>query len=193
MFLVEQTGIPSSVLPLAEFRAHLRLGTGFSDDAIQDAVLERALRAAIAQIEAQCAKAVLIRDFVWTLGAWRDLGRQTLPRAPVRSVDELAILNLDGTREVVDPARYIVAQDTHRPAIVSRSFILPQIPIGGHAEIAFQAGYGATWSELPADLSLAILSSAAAQYEDRTAHGAMPPGVAALLSPYRQPRLLGGF
>ncbi|PZX17714.1 putative phiE125 gp8 family phage protein [Palleronia aestuarii] len=193
MFLVEQTGIPASELPLPQFRTHLRLGSGFSDDTIQNAVLESALRAAMTQIEGQCAKAILIRNFLWTLGAWRDLSRQTLPRAPVIDVNELAIVNLDGTREVIAPNRYTLVRDTHRPAIVARGFMLPQIPIGGHAEIGFRAGYGANWREVPSDLGLAVLSLAAAQYEDRVASGALPPGVSAILSTYRQPRMFGGF
>ena len=39
MMLVEETSVPADVLPVAGFKAHLRLGSGFSDDAVQDAVL----------------------------------------------------------------------------------------------------------------------------------------------------------
>ena len=31
MMLIEQTSVPLSALPVAEFKDHLRLGTGFSD------------------------------------------------------------------------------------------------------------------------------------------------------------------
>ena len=52
MMLVEETTVPMSALPVAEFKDHLRLGSGFSDDGIQDALLDAHLRAAMAAIEA---------------------------------------------------------------------------------------------------------------------------------------------
>ena len=47
MMLIEETTVPEAALPLAEFKAHLRLGTGFSDDDVQDPVLPGFLRAAL--------------------------------------------------------------------------------------------------------------------------------------------------
>lgn len=193
MFLVEQAQVPASVLPIEEFRAHLRLGTGFSDDTVQDQLLERTLRAATAQIETLCGKAVFRRTFVYTLNAWRDLSRQVLPRAPVTALSELSIVDLDGVRNVVPAEAYALQVDLHRPALVARGFVLPQIPIGGRAEIVFEAGYGVSWIEVPPDLSVAVLSLAAALFEDRAAEGKVPPGVASMLAPYRANRLLGGF
>lgn len=193
MFLVEQSELPDSVLPIAEFRAHLRLGTGFSDDTIQDPVLASTLRAAIARVEVLCAKAVLQRAFVWTLHAWGDLGRQVLPRAPLVDATDLSIFEPDGTREVIAEGRFYVEHDAHRPAIVSKGFMLPQIPIGGHAEITFVAGYAGEWAYVPADLAFAILCLAASYYEDRATVGTMPANLAPLIAPYRRLRLLGGF
>lgn len=76
MLLVEDTTIPTAVLPVADFRDHLRLGTGFADDGLQDAVLERHLRAAMAAIEARTGKILIARDFTWTLTAGRTLPRR---------------------------------------------------------------------------------------------------------------------
>ena len=193
MFLVEQAQVPASVLPIEEFRAHLRLGTGFSDDTVQDRLLEQTLRAATAQVETLCGKAVFRRTFVYTLNAWRDLSRQILPRAPVTALREVAIIDLDGERRVMSSETCVLEADLHRPALVARGFVLPQIPVGGRAEIVFEAGYGVTWSDVPPDLSIAVLSLAAALYEDRSAGSRIPPGVASLLAPYRPNRLLGGF
>ena len=53
MMLVEQTSVTSESLPVTEFKDHLRLGTGFADDGIQDVVLESYLRASIGAIEAR--------------------------------------------------------------------------------------------------------------------------------------------
>ena len=54
--LVEETTVPAAALPIAAFKDHLRLGTGFSEDTIQDSVLEGFLRAAVAAIEARTGK-----------------------------------------------------------------------------------------------------------------------------------------
>ncbi len=32
MMLIEETAVPEVALPIAQFKSHLRLGTGFSDD-----------------------------------------------------------------------------------------------------------------------------------------------------------------
>ena len=58
--LIEQTSVPVSALPVAEFKDHLRLGAGFADGALQDAVLETCLRAAISSIEARTGKALIV-------------------------------------------------------------------------------------------------------------------------------------
>ena len=59
MMLVEQTTVPTAALPVAEFKDHLRLGTGFADDGVQDDVLEAYLRAAIATIEARTSLSLI--------------------------------------------------------------------------------------------------------------------------------------
>lgn len=193
MFLVEQAPVPASVLPTEEFRAHLRLGTGFAEDTLQDQMLEQTLRSAITQIETLCGKAVFRRSFVYTLNAWRDLSRQVLPRAPVSSITEVAIIGLDGRRHVIPSTSYGLEPDMHRPALAARGFVLSHIPVGGRAEIVFEAGYGSSWVDVPPDLSVAILSLGSALYDDRALEGRLPPGVASMIAPYRSTRLLGGF
>lgn len=56
MMLVEETTVPLSALPVATFKDHMRMGSGFSDDGVQDGVLEGFLRAAVAAIEARTGK-----------------------------------------------------------------------------------------------------------------------------------------
>ncbi|MCE8441890.1 head-tail connector protein, partial [Rhodovulum sulfidophilum] len=56
MMLIEQTRVPGAALPLAQFKAQLRLGTGFAGEENQDAYLEALLRAAIAAVEARTGK-----------------------------------------------------------------------------------------------------------------------------------------
>ncbi len=96
MMLVEETEVPSAALPVAEFREHLRLGTGFAEDTLQDAVLESFLRAALGAVEARTGKVLLERDFSWTLEGWRAVDAQGLPVAPVSAVTGLALTNRAG-------------------------------------------------------------------------------------------------
>lgn len=196
MMLVEQTTVPGTALPVAEFKDHLRLGTGFADDEVQDEVLSAYLRAAIAAVEARTGKALLTRAFAWTLTAWRDLARQVLPVAPVSAITELKIVDRLGAQEVIDPARYGLEADTHRPALVAAGLNLPVIPVGGSAVIGFEAGFGAGWSAVPADLGQAVLILAAHLYETRGSGAGtdveLPPAVQMLIGRWRNVRLFGG-
>lgn len=196
MMLMEQTQVLVAVLPVAEFTDHLRLGSGFSDDGVQDGVLETYLRAAIAAVEARTGKALIERDYTYTLSAWRDLGAQELPVAPVSSLTSLTIVDRTGDETPIDTGNYLLEEDTHRPRLVSTGFILPQIPVAGKAVIAFTAGFGAAWDDVPADLAQAVMLLAAHYYEHRheTAVTAapMPFGVGSLIDRHRTMRLFGG-
>ncbi len=195
MMLVEQTRVPDAALPVAQFKDHLRLGSGFADDDLQDALLAGCLRAAMAVIEARTGKVVLARDYTWTLGAWRDLGAQVLPVAPVQAITQLRITNRLGEPAVIDPARYRLVADQHRPKMVASGFMLPTIPVAGAAEISFRAGFGAQWGDIPADLAHAVMLLAARYYELRDGAQTapdMPFGVTALIERYRHVRLFGG-
>jgi uncharacterized phiE125 gp8 family phage protein len=195
MMLVEQTTVPTAALPVADFKDHLRLGTGFADDGVQDDVLEAYLRAALAAIEARTSKALIARAFSWTLTAWRDLAAQVLPVAPVSAITSLTIVDLQGGQEVINTAKYTLEQDLHRPRLVTTGYTLPVIPVGGSAVILFDAGFGAAWTDVPADLQHAVMMLAALYYENRGTHAgeaAMPASVASLVARYRPVRLFGG-
>ena len=194
--LVEQTTVPGTAMPVAQFKDHLRLGTGFADDGVQDAVLETYLRAAMAAIEARTGKVLITRAYTWTLTAWRDLASQALPVGPVGAITSLTITDRLGADEVVNADRYILEPDLHRPKLVSTGICLPAIPVAGQVEIGFDAGFGPDWSDIPADLSQAVLMLAAYFYEHRSDVGMgqddFPFGVTALIQRYRIVRLFGG-
>ena len=196
MMLIEQTGVPGTALPLEAFKAHLRLGTGFSDETAQEPVLESFLRAALSAIEARTGKVLFRRGFVWTLTRWRSPDAQPVPVAPVTQVTSIVLRDRDGQPEEIGAGFYRLEADTHRPVIRATGAALPAIPRGGVAEIVFEAGFGAQWSDLPADLAQAVLLLAAHYYEyrDETALGdrCMPFGVTSLIERYRTVRLLGG-
>lgn len=193
--LVEQTAVPTEALPVTEFRDHLRLGSGFSDDGVQDAVLEGYLRSALAAIEARTGKMLLARRFCWTLTGWRELGRQALPVAPVTEITELKLVDRHGNETVIAPEKYRLQIDSQRPKLVSCTLHLPLVPMHGQAEITFTAGFGPSWDDVPADLCQAVYLLAAHYYENRSAVLAgevpMPFGVSLLIDRYRTIRLFG--
>ena len=196
MMLIEETAVPQAALPLAEFKTHLRLGTGFADDDVQDPVLESFLRAAIAAIEARTGKILIERSFSWTVTSWRDASGQALPVAPVTAITRLALRNRAEEDEVIAPAHYRLQRDLQRPILHPTGTLLPQVPPAGTAEVQFDAGMAATWGDLPADLGQAVLLLAAHYYEYRhdTAQDdrSMPFGVSSLIERYRTVRLFGG-
>ena len=196
MSLIEETAIPLMALPLAQFRAHLRLGTGFSDDDVQDAVLESFLRAALATIEARTGKILIERDFSWELRQWRDGGEQPLPVAPVSLILSLTVRDRMDDPIPVEATSYKLIPDMQRPMVAATGTCLPSIPTGGAAEIRFTAGFGPGWAELPADLGQAVLLLVAHYYENRAeaapSGGPMPLGVSSLIDRYRTVRILGG-
>ena len=194
MILVEQTQVPDGSLPVAELREHLHLGTGFAEDGLQDAVLLGELRAALAAVEGRTGKALIARDFLLVVQAWRDLAAQVFPVAPVTAVISVTIQDLAGGTVAVDPATYRLRPDTYAPSLVAVGFQLPVIPVGGSADIAFTAGYG-MWSDVPADLRQAVMMLATHYYENRSASAMrtaeLPMGVAEICRRHAPVRLTG--
>ncbi|MFN3970500.1 MAG: hypothetical protein ACK4GO_08915 [Gemmobacter sp.] len=196
MDLTETGTIPGAALPIAALRAHLRLGSGFADDALQDGLAESYLRAAMAAVEGRTSKRLIARGFLLTLEDWRAAGEQALPVAPVVSVAEVRLVDADGVAVVVDPARWRLVRDAHRPRIASTGYLLPLPPTGGRIEVAFTAGFGA-WGDVPADLAQAVFLLAAEYYEMRHEGGmrlgdGLPQAVQALIARWRTVRVLGG-
>lgn len=196
MMLREIGQTPMGSLPIAALKDHLRLASGFGGEGLQDGLLEAQLRAAIAAIEARIGKALITRSYVLTLAQWRDLGAQSLPLAPVVVVQRVSIFDSMGGEVVVDPARYRLQADAHRPKLVSVGLLLPAVPQDGRVEIAFQAGFGGDWAAVPPDLAQAVLLLAAQYYETRYAAAGqnigLPMAVQVLIERYRTVRILGG-
>jgi len=194
MILIEQAPVADAALPLQEFKDHLRLGTGFTDDGAQDALLKRLLRAAVAGIESRISKMLIKRSFLYTIECWRDPGEQALPIAPVQAITSLTLVDVTGIPTLIDPTRYVLVRDTHRPKLAASGVLLPNIPTDGTAEIVFDAGFGPAWTDVPADLSQAAMLLAAQYHEHRLESdaGTMPFGVTALIERWRNIRILGG-
>lgn len=193
MMLIEQTTVPAAALPLERFKAHLRLGTGFTDDDAQDALLLAFLGAACAAIEGRTSKALISREFTWTQGAWRDGAREPFPVAPVTEVLAFRLRDRNGTSCDCDPETYRLERDSHAPRLAALGTLLPTIPTGGTAEVDFNAGFGPDWDSVPADLGQAVFLLAAHYHENRHeagfGEGHMPFGVCALIDRWRRLRL----
>ena len=188
-----ETVVPENALPIAAFRAHLRLGTGFADEVTGDAALARYLRAAIAVIEGRTGKALLSRGFRLVLTRWRWSDSQALPVAPIMSVEGMGMRGRDGALTPVAPGRWRLVEDRHSPRIAAVSAVLPAIPPGGAVEIEFTAGFGAAWEAVPADLTQAVFLLAAQYYEGRTGAGPeLPVPVAALVARWSALRVTAG-
>ena len=194
--LNEDMPIPVAALPLQAMRDHLRLGTGFAEEGLQDGLIEAYLRAAIAVIEGRTGKALLQRVFRWVLDDWRDPAAQALPMAPVRSIALVTLRDAAGGTTVLDAATYRVIADLHRPRLAPTGQLLPSVPGGGQVEVVFTAGFGTVWSDVPADLRQAVLMLAADLYERRDEMGlreqGLPFAILSLIERWRTVRVLGG-
>ena len=153
MMLVEVTHVSHAALPVDQFKEHLRLGTGFADDNLQDGLLESHLRAAMAAIEAGTGKILIARDFRWDVSAWRSREGQVLPVSPVTDVAEVVLIDHTGSERVVDPDRWFLQPDQYRPSLCPLGGDLPAVPVGGAVRIMLTAGYGPDWTDLPRDLN----------------------------------------
>jgi uncharacterized phiE125 gp8 family phage protein len=193
MMLTQDTTRPAPPLPLAAFKAHLHLGTGFTEDGLQDDLLQGFLRAAIAAVEARIGKALLERAFILDLPRWAGPTAQPLPIAPVTAITALILRDAEGTEIPVTPGRWRLERDSQRPCLRAAGGVLPAIPAGGSAVLRFSAGMATDWGDLPADLAQAVLMLAAHFYEYRhetgLGSGCMPFGVTSLIERYRPLRL----
>ena len=196
MMLTEETTIPGLALPVQALKDHLRLGSGFSDGTLQDGLIEGYLRASIAAIEGRIGKALIARRFRLTLQDWRAVGEQPLPVAPVSAVISVTTFDAAAVAAVVPASRYRLVPDVSRPKLAAIGVLLPMVPTDGRVEIVFDAGFGAAWAAVPADLGQAVLLLAAEYYENRHDLGGRMPGlpvaVQVLIERWRTVRVLGG-
>ncbi|AXC50149.1 hypothetical protein DRW48_10965 [Paracoccus suum] len=197
MMLVEETAPPAAALPVEAFRAYLRLGSGFdvAVDAAEDAALAGFLRAAIAAVEARTGKVLLTRRFRMRIEDWRDPEAQPLPLAPVLAIDSVVIDDGRGSETSLAASEVQLLPDSQRPLLVPAGSVLPVVPERGFVTILFTAGFGTSWTTIPADLAQAVMMLAAHYYEDRggmSVSASLPFGVAALIERWRAVRTLAG-
>lgn len=197
MRITELAPVPVADLPLAELADQLRLGRGFADGALQEALLASHLQAALAAIETRIGKILIARPFELELAYWRDPAQVPLPLAPVSEISAVSVQGESGPVVELAASRWRLEPDPQRPRLVARGRLsLPAVPEGGRAVLRLVAGFG-PWGAVPADLRQAVLLLAAQFYEFRhegaaAPAAALPFGVAALIEPWRAVRVLGG-
>lgn len=193
MMLIEEATVPDAALPVAQFKAHLRLGTGFGEESLQEDVLKGFLRAAIAAIEARTGKVLISREFSWTLTGWRDRAGQVLPVAPVTDITQVTLIDAVDSEAELPATDFRLEPDSQRPRLRPTGSLLPMIRTGSTVRIGFTAGFAETWGGLPADLGQAVLLLASHYYEYRNetalSDGCMPFGVSSLIQRYRAMRI----
>jgi uncharacterized phiE125 gp8 family phage protein len=196
MMLTEVSSVAVAALPVQGLKDHLRLGTGFSDGAMQDGLVESYLRAAMAAIEGRTGKAILQRRFKLILSHWRTSEEQALPVAPVAEIVSVTLVAADGSTTLLQPAAYQLVSDFQRPKLAAVGYLLPDVPTDGRVEIVFDAGFGELWGDVPADLRQAVFLLAGQYYEQRNDFTGVPAGlplpVQALIERWRTVRVLGG-
>lgn len=196
MMVTEKTTVADAALPLLRFREHLRLGSGFVEDHLQNGLLAGFLRAAMAAIEGRTGKVLMEREFEWRQDSWRNPQRAIFPITPVTSVLSVVMKDVQGHVKTIPSTEWRLKECPVSPMLLAGENVLPAIPQNGVCVVTFRAGYGASFADLPADLAQAIMLLAAHYYEyrDETAlgQGCMPFGVTALIDRYRPIRLTLG-
>jgi uncharacterized phiE125 gp8 family phage protein len=195
MMLTEVTQVPPAALPVEEMKDHLRMGSGFADDGLQDGLIESYLRAALAAIEGRIGKMLFLRQFLWVLECWRD-AEQALPVSPIAGIVSVTLVDAAGGEVIVPGTSYRLVKDLHRPRLAGKGTSLPVIPNEGAVKLVFDAGFGLAWTDIPVDLRQAVLLLAGEYYEHRHDDGAqtagLPFGVVTLIERWRTVRILGG-
>jgi len=98
---------------------------------------------------------------------------ETYLRAALAAIIEaLRVITSVGTETLVPDDNYRHLKNGNSDQLVATGACLPHLPHNGSVEIVFEAGYGASWDAIPADLRQAVLKLAAQHYEDRTGHSA---------------------
>lgn len=193
MMLIEETTVPDGALPVEVFKAHVRLGSGFDTDDVQDAVVRSFLYAAMVAVEARTGKALIAREFSWSVNGWRGIDAHVMPVAPVMAISAVVQVGRNGSETEVGAGEYWLARDMQQPRLRSASSALPSVPAGGAVKVSFVVGFGPDWGSLPADLAQAVLMLAAHYYEYRNYMGlsgeCMPFGVSSLIERYKPVRM----
>jgi uncharacterized phiE125 gp8 family phage protein len=112
-----------------------------------------------------------------------------LPNAPLMAVTSIVTIDADDMEEAVAGGLYVVDVAMAPGRIICRTWPAPGRRYNG-IRIDYQAGYGASWNDVPEALRQGMLHLVAHLYEGREeALAVTPPVAAGLWQPYRLVRL----
>ncbi|MEM0990723.1 MAG: hypothetical protein AAGK00_17785 [Pseudomonadota bacterium] len=193
MLLKETTPAAVTPVPLDEFADHLRLGHGFVDDGSQNGLLDLYLRNATAVVERRTGQALIRRPYQLQSAGFDRHGHLSLPVGPVSTIDGFRYVT-PGSTITLDPEDWVLEPGTARQRITGPGGgPLWAMPMGAVAEVDFQAGYGLAWTDIPDDLTQAVILLAAHYYENRFGDApgddGIPYGVLAIVESHRAVRL----
>ena len=181
---------PPAVDPvsLVEVKAQLRLVA-----ADEDALVGTLIAAAVRAVEAATDTALIARRVRLSLDALPADGIVTMPVGPVRSVEAIRIFDANGVATAIEASRARIDPSATRPRLpISGPLPTPGLRFGG-IEIDHTIGFGTTGAAVPEPLLLAVRMLAVRWFErrgdDEPGRGPIAADVAALLAPYRSPRL----
>lgn len=189
MKVIEITQISDAAIELNIVKEHLRLGTGFETDGLEDPVVLAYARAAICAIEARISEVILARDYDVVMEAW-PMAQRPLPIRPIDQIVSAQITYSDGTAQDITAQLYLNADGS-----LGADGGYPTLAQGAQITVRVRAGRGASLAMVNPDLRHAILMLTAHYYDHRADMGldgrCMPFGVTALLEPYRPIRIGG--
>lgn len=183
--LLIQDGPAVEPLTLAEAKAHLRL-----DGVEEQALVSACIVAARQACESYTGLSLISQTWQLYLDRW-PMGAVSLPRPPVQTVTEVAVLDAAGGRMVLEPERYVLDRAAGPARLMRRgalSWPQPGRTLGG-IEITYRAGFGDSWNDVPAALRQGMLLAVGHFFERREGEAGLPPAIAALWQPYRIVRL----
>ncbi len=178
--LTPPTGEPIS---LDEAKSFARIETGD-----EDALIGALITGARLRIEAMTGLALMTQTWRYAVDAPTVDRVLRLPIGPVQAIEAVAIVDRAGGSTVVAAADIEADLPSGRVRLKAGPS-LAGLAMGG-VQVTARVGYGSA-AAVPEPLKQAIRLLVAAAYDDRGEAGAgsMPPGVEALLAPYRRRRL----
>ncbi len=170
---------------LDEAKAFLRV-----DSTYEDALISEFIGAATARVEALSGRALINRTLRQHMAGLPKTGIIDLLARPLVSVEQVRVLALDGTSQILDPSSYYVDMPSARVIVRNDGLVSFAGPQSAGLEIDFIAGYGVDALAVPDALKTAIKQLVVAIFEQRDQNVVpVPLAVQSLLAPYSRVRL----
>lgn len=152
-----------------------------------DALIQALIAAARGAVELAARRVLVTQTWRIVLHRWPPSGRIAAPVNPLKTLEEVRLLDEDGAPTALDPQSFVLDTASAPGVIV---FMPANVPEPGRAlagiELDVTAGYGDA-ADVPAPLVQAIRLLVARSYEQReaVATDALPDTVAKLVAPFR--------